>query len=166
MVKPPLQTGHCEAHDVCPSIFLPLDRIWDELASFAQNNMSHYVQNVGANDGIGADPLYPLLLHKPQLGGLYLEADPCIFSRLARNMAPFPNVRLVGGRIDPARAIDLLHRSGPPSSAAATKTGTTTKRRWELRRAERSIDIFKIDVDFCDCHVLEALLGAPLCTTV
>ena len=65
-VAPPEPAVDCKTsgnfkEDVCPSAFLPLLRIWDELNKTHPAEMSGYVQNVGANDGFYDDPLYSLI---------------------------------------------------------------------------------------------------------
>ena len=141
-VVPPLSQGSCKLElDVCPSIFLPLDRIFSDLMAFAPEQMSGYMQNVGAKDGLSADPLLQLLQVRPNLAGLAVEPSEKFFPQLKKNMAKFRNLRLLQKGIAPSTAVDVL-RYG--ASAGQTP---------------QSMDIFKLDIDGCECHVLEKLLA-------
>lgn len=49
--------------------------------------------NVGANDGVSNDPVYPFILELGW-GGIAIEPDPRLFAELSRNYAAFDNVVL------------------------------------------------------------------------
>ena len=133
-VVPPERLSQCKQHDVCPSGFLTLLRVWDELNRTFPAAMSSYVQNVGANDGVGDDPLYPLLRYR-KIAALAIEADRATYERLQSNMASLPHVRTSHLAISPSTAAAALaHPSG------------------------NSMDVFKLDIDGCECHILELLL--------
>ena len=139
-VDPPETAGYCKlAKDVCPSVFLPLDRIWTELERFAPRHMSWYVINVGARDGTTDDPLYPLIKRRPNISGVALEPSKPVFDRLVQNLRPFQYYvpRMEG--IDPDTAASVLRRGPKPSKG--------------------SIDVLKIDIDMCECHILSVLLA-------
>lgn len=144
-VTPLEPLGYCkEEADVCPSIFLPLDRIWHELNKTVPEQMSSYVQNVGARDGKAGDPLYPVLAKYPHIAARMFEPGDT-FQALQNNMKQFPNVELRKEPISPGNSMDKL------SYRAA---------------GGNSMDIFKLDIDGCECHILEKLLqgstGSPI----
>ena len=61
-VDPPIEMGYCkEEPDVCPSIFLSQENIHSEIRKMRDNLLSFVAINIGAQDGVRADPVYPLL---------------------------------------------------------------------------------------------------------
>ncbi len=152
-VVPPEPAQPCDATrplvsgetDVCPSIFLPLARLWEEMRASSPTDMSHYVVNIGAYDGVAMnDPIHPLLLRHPNTSGLAIEPFARTYTRLRRNMAPFRNMVPLHASVSPASAAAVLS----PAADAAAASG-------------RSIDVLKVDIDGCDCHVLESILATP-----
>jgi hypothetical protein len=138
LVSPPMEQGYCKQEtDVCPSIFISLDRVWSEINKFASDKMSHFIMNIGANDGKSADPLFPLLEQMPEISGLYVEIVVDLVEKLEANMQPYANIEIVKVGIHPGNAVDLLKR--------------------EQHKA-KGIDIFKIDIDSCECHILDVLM--------
>ena len=137
-VVPPHSNGYCKANNgVCPSGFLPLLRIWDEINRTSPVRMSGYAQNVGANDGVADDPLYPLIKHRG-INALAIESDPALFANLQNNMKAFRGVVSMRAAIAPSNATKVLaHRSG-----------------------SNTIDVLKIDIDGCECHILDRLLAS------
>ena len=145
-VVPPEPSGSCKLEtDVCPSIFLPLNRIWSELQRYAPESMSSYVQNVGAKDGLAADPLLPLFRAYPNTAAVAMEPSNRMFPRLQRNMQQFANVRPLKAAISPSNAVELLRYDTHRNGSATVRT----------------MDIFKLDIDGCECHILEVLLSSP-----
>eukprot|EP00462_Mataza_sp_D1_P007026 CAMPEP_0175122408 /NCGR_PEP_ID=MMETSP0087-20121206/1699_1 /TAXON_ID=136419 /ORGANISM="Unknown Unknown, Strain D1" /LENGTH=424 /DNA_ID=CAMNT_0016404041 /DNA_START=65 /DNA_END=1336 /DNA_ORIENTATION=+ len=141
-VDPIIETGYCKHEkDVCPSIFLSLDRIWEEIKKMNPKSMSNYVVNLGSADGIDADPLYPLLDKYPDLiGGTFVESKPDWFAKLQNNYSPrFPKAQL--------RNLFL----SPSTVASVVKEGNT-------KDQDKTMDVLKVDTDGCDCHLLENLL--------
>jgi len=47
--------------------------------------------NIGANDGITNDPIYPLI-QKYSCSGIAVEPEPACFLQLKKNMAPYPGI--------------------------------------------------------------------------
>ena len=141
MVMPHAAATTCSAtsfKDVCPSAFLPLRRVWDELNATFPSAMSGYLQNVGARDGFVDDPLYSLISERG-VTGLAMEPDAKQFQALKKNMAPFSGMSLVNLPISPSNAGEVLA--------------------FPLKVQGRSMDIFKLDIDGCECHILEKLLA-------
>jgi len=135
-----MSQGHCvDEKDVCPSIFISIERIHAELSKHFPLNMSNYVINIGANDGIWADPLYPLVA-KGGSSGLFLEYDGALFSKLQRNYATF------GAKTTLLQEAVTINNIAEIYSRSNQQTGL------------KSVDIFKIDFDGCECHLLERLL--------
>lgn len=117
-VVPPQAAGECAKHklsDVCPSIFLSLLTIWEGLRRFAPQRMSHFVINVGANDGVVDDPLYPLVAQWPNMSGLALEPYAPRYAALVRNLRPFPNYKPVKLGITPDQISTVLRAVPNPS---------------------------------------------------
>ena len=137
-VVPPHSNGYCKANNgVCPSGFLPLLRIWDEINRTSPEKMSGYAQNVGANDGVADDPLYPLIKHRG-IKAIAVEPNPVLFATLQKNMKAFRGVRPVRVAITPSNATKVLARHS----------------------SSNTIDVFKLDIDGCECHILERLLAS------
>ena len=112
----PTWLSRCLPVDFCAAV-----RVWDELNKTYPTEMSHYVQNVGAGDGVGADPLYSLISQRG-IGGVAIEPEKEPFLSLQKNMAPFGGVTLINEAISPSNAETLLAYHPSPG---------------------RSIDIFK-----------------------
>lgn len=53
-----------------------------------------FVLNIGANNGVDNDPIFPLLEHFPNWRGIFVEPDTKNFHALRQNYASFPNVKL------------------------------------------------------------------------
>ena len=169
-VVPPEAVGYCKMEvDVCPSIFLSLKRIYEELAKDYPTQMSRFVINIGGKDGKSADPLYPLLEGMPTLAGIVLEPSPRSYTLLRANMAPFRNMVAAQAGVSPSTAASILQHleTATPTRLAGSGLGKAaarlTARMPELGRSvgtpRQSIDILKIDIDGCDCHILEQLLA-------
>ena len=135
-----------QAGDICPGIAIPLERIYDDLERhLGHSQMSGYIINIGANDGVSGDPLYPLISNRPHLHGIALEPGAIAFADLKHNLQKISShVLPINAGIKPSTAIADA-RQGRPKHAINNN----------------SIDIIKIDIDSCDCHVLEALLADP-----
>ena len=88
----------------------------------------YYYYTTTANDGIGDDPVFDLLVSRPMMGGLAVELDKCTFGELVHNMHRFPGVTAVNQGITPSNAAALLVAHAPPAA---------------------SLDIFKLDIDGC-----------------
>lgn len=133
----PYSKAYCDDAAVCPSIFVPLSRTWEELNKKFPHEMSRHAINIGANDGVWQDPLYPVLQAYPDFQIVALEPGPK-FPKLVENMKPYKNVLCINKGI-----------------WASNARGPLLKVR---RQNLESIDILKIDIDSCDCHILEELL--------
>ena len=145
----PSAQGYCkEESDVCPSIFLSLDRIWADINAIFPFAMSRFVVNIGAKDGVGADPLYPLLLAVPDIGGVFIEPSNEDFPRMSEHYrSRFPNAQLIHAGIDIFSAAKLAkgtRQEGSPYPSAAS-----------------GLDVLKLDIDSCECHILEILMQDP-----
>lgn len=151
-VTPPLLEGYCKHEtDVCPSIFLPLDRIVADIRAAVPNLMSNFVVNIGAKDGVTADPVYPILEALPLTGGVFIEAGDESFDALEKAYSGrFRNAQTVLAFVSPSNAA-LLSRG---DVARARNAGTYPSSR-------RSLDVLKIDIDGCDCHILGVMLAEP-----
>ena len=137
MVTPHEPRGYCkEESDVCPSIFLPLSRVFSEISKIA--TPSFYGINIGANDGVTADPVYPILTTNPDFHLLALEPNVQIFEKLKRNLIPFKNARPLNVGVYASTATSVANDFPNPSM--------------------EDMDILKIDIDSCDCHILENLM--------
>ena len=128
--------------DTCPMIAIPIDRVWDQLlATLGEKEMSHYLVNIGANDGFSADPTYLLLeKHPKKFKGIALEPGPTFDALQAKYNRTFPHVLTAKRGIAPSTAVEDA-RAGNPNDSG------------------KSIDIIKIDIDSCECHILEVLLA-------
>lgn len=125
--------------DICPSLSIPADRLWSEMKKhLGASKMSHYVLNIGANDGIGGDPVWILLQRHPHLAGLAIEPG-AAFGGLVANLRPFKNMVPLKLAVQPSTAAATLRAQHPNTSP-------------------NSIDFLKIDIDSCECQVLEELL--------
>ena len=103
--------------DACPSISIPTDRLWQEMRkTLGIGRMSNFIVNIGANDGIGGDPLYVLLQRYPHLSGIAIEPALQPYSKLVRHMAPFKAMRVVQMGISPSTAADELRKVFPNPS--------------------------------------------------
>ena len=60
------------------------------------------VLNLGAGDGVTADPLWALMRAR-NCSGTYVEEDLNVLPALRTNLAPFPDVELQHARVPPAR---------------------------------------------------------------
>ena len=145
----PSAQGYCkEERDVCPSIFLSLERIWADINALFPSAMSRFVVNIGAKDGVGADPLYPLLLAVPDIGGVFIEPSNEDFPRMSEHYrSRFPNAQLIHAGIDIFNAVELAkgtRREGSPYPSAAS-----------------GLDVLKLDIDSCECQILEILMQDP-----
>ena len=147
LVDPPEASGYCKQElDVCPSIFLSIERIHRNLAKSFPGNMSFYAVNIGANDGKSADPLYSLLEKQPDFGILQIEPSNDLFPKLKSNMAGFPNVEVLQSAVTVATAREVAKSKMTPV---------------KFPRRYKSMDVMKIDVDVCDCHILQDMLADP-----
>ena len=128
-----LITGGQHGHDLGPSVFLPLTRVWDELALQNLSLMNGVGINLGARDGKVDDPLYPLSRSR----GMRVIA----FEYQAR-FCPSLRKHLPNGTIScptrllPDRIVEQLRATGAPADA----------------------DVLKIDIDSCDAQLLDLLL--------
>lgn len=144
-VNPYEDSGYCkEEMDVCPSIFLPLTRIWTEIQSRHPTNMSMFLVNIGANNGINADPMFPIIKGNPSIGGVLIEYDRHLFQQLRNNMQEYPNLQLVNDGISPENAVSLC--KGKKIGDAPNPS------------PHASLDILKLDIDGCECHILAVLM--------
>ena len=143
VIPPELESCITEKKDVCPSIFIKLLRVWDELNASFPDKMSHFVQNVGARDGIsGPDPLYPLIKAYPdQLSAVLVEPNSLMVEKLRKNYMRFARSKIVETGISPSNAATLM-----------------------AYESQHSMDIFKFDIDGCECHILDVLLKDPTWT--
>lgn len=105
--------------------------------------MSHYVRNVGAKDGIsGRDPLYKLFMEHPSMSGTAFEPNEGSFAKLVANIAKFTHYKPVNKGISPSSALEILQHE-------------------VLRHGKSSsMDIFKLDIDACECLILEILFAS------
>ena len=141
-VDPPERVGNCrEEVDACPSIFLPLSRIWEEMHAATPSKMSHFVLNIGARDGKAGDPLYVLLTKRPTMAGLAIEVANDVWGALNANLAPFRNMRTSKRGIFANDAIDAC--------------------KVHVKASPQTMDILKLDIDSCECHLLSVLLADP-----
>lgn len=141
-VDPREHEGYCkEEVDVCPSIFLPLQRIYSDLKR--QNRMSNFVVNIGANDGKAADPLYPVLMRFPDINYVGFEPSSLIDS-LRENLQPFKNAVAEHEAITPSNVKQQVAKYMSTHGVSSAP------------------DIIKIDTDGCDCHILSSLMVDPL----
>ena len=122
---------------MCPSIFLSLDRIFAQVAE--RHRVSGLVINIGANDGVSGDPLYPVLQKFPKIHYLGVEVRE-FYEALTKNLRQFENVALVQESISPSTARSIL--------SVHTKN-----------KGLKPPDIIKIDTDGCDCHLLREILS-------
>ena len=128
-----------------PSIFVSLDRIWDEINRFFP--MSSFVVNIGANDGIKADPLFPLRESHPDIGGVFIKPSDLYFSLAANYERRFPNAQLVHAGVDIYNAAERANgaqKQGAPCPSASS-----------------GLDILKLEIDSCECHILEKFIADP-----
>jgi hypothetical protein len=151
-VVPELAAGYCkEEADVCPSIFLPLDRVLADIALHAPDAMSRFVVNIGSKDGVSADPVYPVLVANPRTGGVFVEAGGDMLGKLAAHYAPrFPNAQPVQSFVAPSNVAAVARGDAARARAAGV-----------YPTPARSLDVLKIDIDGCDCHLLQVLLAEP-----
>lgn len=149
-VVPPLNEGYCKGEkDVCPSIFLSLERVVEGIREVFPDAMSNFCVNIGAREGMEADPVYPILDAIPDIGGVFIEANEYEFGRLKGNYdSRFPNAQTVNAFISPSNAA-IVSRG---DVARARSAGVYPTQR-------RTLDVLKIDIDGCDCHILETLLA-------
>lgn len=141
-VDPPEEKGSCKSEkDVCPSIFLPLDRVWHELERSFPQQMSRFVLNIGAKDGVVADPLYVLFQAHPETEAVLVEPSKKSFSRLKSNYVGFQNAHLVNQGVDLRNFNQLLRKPG------------------RVHDSSKPMDILKFDIDACECHMLELFLA-------
>ena len=97
--------------------------------------MSLYVQNVGAKDGLAADPLLVLLEKRKDIAGLALEPSERFFPLLKKNMERFPHMKVSHAGVAPSTASEVLNY-GPKDTAHGDKASPP-----------QSMDIFKLDID-------------------
>jgi len=141
-IIPPEKEGYCKGEDdVCPSIFIPLDRIYREMALYDPQGMSNFVLNIGARDGVAADPLYPLFQTFPETEAVLVELQHEWFAKLKKNYARFPKAHLVNKGIDLRNFNQVLRKPG------------------RRHISSQSMDILKFDIDSCECHFLELMLA-------
>lgn len=134
---------------MCPSIFLSLERVVDGIRDVVPDAMSNFCVNIGTREGMEADPVYPILDALPDTGGVFIEANEYEFGRLKGNYdARFPNAQTVNAFISPSNAAAVSRGD----AARARAAGVYPSQR-------RSLDVLKIDIDGCDCHILESLLA-------
>lgn len=102
--------------DVSPSIFLPMDRIWESLEAAFPGAMSNFVVNVGTANGVDDDPLWPLMQahgKSGKIGGVFVEFNPEAFGKAKASYAQFPHAQMV-------------HAAMYVSSATETARGSNT----------------------------------------
>jgi hypothetical protein len=118
-VDPQEPRGYCkQAGDVCPSISLPLERIWSELLRAFPSEMSWYVINAGARDGVLDDPIFPIATKHPNISGIAIEPDMRAFPKLIKSLSRFPNYVPRNESIFPNSAVEALKR-GPGAPKAS-----------------------------------------------
>lgn len=149
----PVAAGYCKKNvdpnnDVCPSIFLALDRVMHDIAEASPSTVSNFVINIGARDGVVDDPLFPVLEANPTVGGVFIEVDPNWFPQLQGNYGSrFPNAQLVQTGVSPTNAVELCKGDATAASRGAPYPS-----------GERTVDVFKFDIDGCECHILEVMM--------
>lgn len=100
--------------------------------------------NLGANDGIGDDPLGPMLQEMPLVSAVAVERDPALCTLHKANL---PHVHLWCGAVTPPTALEALEDWVPWNDPDVQERGV-------LR-----VDVLKIDIDSYDCALLEAYLA-------
>lgn len=133
-VDPPMdlqQTDRGFTTDLGPSIFLPLWRIWHEVAKVGIAD--RVVVNYGARDGRNDDPTYTLFNHY-NATGLAVEASAKYKSALPNNL-PGAKV-LCPVFVTPENAVALIEQHGFATD----------------------FDVFKLDIDRCEGHLLDLVL--------
>ena len=121
-------------------------REWTELMKKSQDRMSHFFINIGGNDGKTDDPIYPLIEKEPSIGGIVIEPNPVYWSDLKKNLGTFENIYIEHEGISVSNAIELV--KGP----------VALKQNAHYPTNDRTVDIFKFDIDSCECHILEEMM--------
>lgn len=75
------------------------------------NDDFFYIQ-IGANDGISFDPIYPILKGKP-IYGIALEPVKDIFDELVENFKDRPNIKLLNLAIHKSKKKEIIYRVNP-----------------------------------------------------
>jgi len=136
--------------DVSPSIFVPLDRVWEALSAAFPKAMSNFVVNVGAANGVSDDPLWPLMVaHGPsgEIGGVFVEYKKEAFEQLRASYAQFPYAQLLNAAMQVSTSSHTARGKNASSGPYPSQ--------------DRSLDVFKFDIDSCDGHYLEEMLKDP-----
>ncbi len=122
-----------------------------DIALRVPDAMSHFVVNIGSKDGVSADPVYPVLAANPRTGGVFVEAASDAFASLTAHYSPrFPNAQLVQDFVSPSTVAFVARGDAARGHAAGVYPVPS-----------RSLDVLKIDIDGCDCHILQVLLAEP-----
>jgi hypothetical protein len=115
--------------------------------------MSNFVLNVGANDGVWGDPLFPLFeRHSNIIGGVLIEPGH-IFKKLKENYQDYRFAYLINEGVSPSNGRELCKQYFSDSLPIKHYAPYPTK--------DKTLDVFKLDIDGCDCHVLEEMLKDP-----
>ena len=136
-VPPHMYSYMGQTDDLGPSIFLPLSRVWDEVASKPSftRQLNRVAVNFGARDGKDDDPLYPLF-HDRKFTGLAVELSRSQCSKLRRNL----------------RGVDV---ECPVGVSPQNVVGLMTTHRIPV-----DLDVLKLDIDRCEGHLLDIILGS------
>lgn len=79
---------------------------------YQQLHKDFFFVQIGANDGVSFDPIYHLIT-KEKVHGIALEPIPDIYSKLRKNYADYPNVKLVNKAIHSSEKEMILYRVDP-----------------------------------------------------
>tara|TARA_B110001452_G_C15186846_1_gene412223 strand:+ start:154 stop:1194 length:1041 start_codon:yes stop_codon:yes gene_type:complete len=132
--------------DACPSVFLSSYDIWDILHRAFPNDCNHFFANIGARDGVNDDPIWPLWsLHplRSRFRGMGVEASNIFFPKLIQNFK----------QIDALSRFKAVNKIITPSTFASTLRETG---------APLEMDLLKVDIDRCECALMEELLRDSL----
>eukprot|EP00928_Gymnodinium_smaydae_P074070 TRINITY_DN57155_c0_g1_i1.p1 TRINITY_DN57155_c0_g1~~TRINITY_DN57155_c0_g1_i1.p1 ORF type:complete len:518 (+),score=44.39 TRINITY_DN57155_c0_g1_i1:140-1693(+) len=100
---------------------------------------SRKLLNVGAGDGAGFDPLWPLL--SLNYTGTWVEREARHYDSLRRHLGPGVDRRIMMMSVDTSNIRDVLERSGL------------------LREDGAGLDVLKVDIDSFDCDIVQAVLS-------
>jgi len=103
--------------------------------------------NIGANDGIDADPLGKTLKSRMQASALAVEMDPVNCKKHEGNL---PHVHLACDMATPESIWDIILSWIPLESSVWTRDSPDV--------FELSVDVLKIDIDSYDCALVEEIL--------